>query len=356
MTVFGHARRQDSHPRLPNSAPMSHGAPSFEHSWEELRPRLERMLRQRGAEPHVVDDVVQETALRLLGAWDRIDGNEPLWPLARTIGRNCLADRYRGPVVLPLADLPDRPDPQELEERGLARARLSKVQTALQILPPNDRSILLAEVGVGPRVHNSSASKMARLRARKRLHEVMDRIATAFSGVSVTWRKVYVWLNSQSPSDLQAAATSGTGLVAALSVVFIAFGSGDSVVVSPSPHGKEVHGQKVHAARPNLEDHPRSNANGQSRRDTSMSRGSDAALQARDGSTVSDPTPASSSASSEDTVAEAGPVRAKSGEGKGHRYSAVCVGGESERGPVAEVSVIISDESHDPDDDPEPCS
>ena len=176
------------------------------------------MLAARGATPDVVEDVLQDTALKLLQNWDRVDPDLPLWPLAKTAAVNCFIDRHRGASAVYLADLPDYPAPYDTEERGLARAKLSRVRAALTTLGPADRSVLLAEVGVSPRRTNCSATKMARKRARIRLANALNRVGTAFGGLHLGWRRVATWGQSQLSVELQPLVPAATGTIAALSM------------------------------------------------------------------------------------------------------------------------------------------
>lgn len=152
---------------------MGGGAVSFERIWTRIQPRLRRLLAARGIPSDVADDVLQDTALKLLRSWSRVEPNLPLWPLARTVALNCVVDHYRRSVEVPVGDVPDRPAPGDAEERGLARARLSQARVALTTLRPADQSVLLAEIGLAVRRDNTSAARMARWRARHKLLQAL---------------------------------------------------------------------------------------------------------------------------------------------------------------------------------------
>ncbi|HWC13825.1 MAG TPA: sigma-70 family RNA polymerase sigma factor [Actinomycetota bacterium] len=155
---------------------MEAGKQSFEQAWPDLAHRLERVLRSRHISPWLVDDIVQETGLRLFKRWDTVDPKLSPWGLALTIAKNLLWDAtHRQAARELLVDVPERPGSHDVEDAGIARLELWRVARAMGRMTPRHRSVLLAEVGgaeaSGP---TAAATKMTRMRARKRLNALLE--------------------------------------------------------------------------------------------------------------------------------------------------------------------------------------
>ena len=168
---------------------------SFESEWRAIAPSLERILARRGVASWLRDDVMQETALRLYRAWDRVDPDRPLLPLAVTIANNVVWDeRHKRSQVEVPGVVPDRPALHDVEELGLARMELGRVKDLMERLSAPHRSVLLAEVGGAEAPEGSrDATKMLRLRARKKMRSLME--AASASGFAMLlpkalWRVV----------------------------------------------------------------------------------------------------------------------------------------------------------------------
>lgn len=152
------------------------GKPSFEQAWPELASRLKAMLRRRRVSPWMTDDIVQETGLRLFKMWDSVDPELSPWGLTLTIAKNLLWDAHnrQGSREL-LIDLPEQPVSDSVENAGLARVELRRVGWALSKMSHNHRSVLLAELGETEVASPSrAATKMLRMRARKRLNVLLE--------------------------------------------------------------------------------------------------------------------------------------------------------------------------------------
>lgn len=160
----------------------------FETSWRDLRPRLHAMLLGRGIRRDRHDDLIQETALRLYGMWERVDRSRPSWPLAKTIVLNLLRDECRTRrATEPLDDLPEQAFDYDLERQGIARIELDRVREALDSLTDLQRRALLVEIGVHPAGDGGAADKMARMRARKRLTALLEEVSAL---VSLRWVRI----------------------------------------------------------------------------------------------------------------------------------------------------------------------
>src|SRR5918998_318816 len=163
------------------------GTHMFEDQWPDPARRLDAMLAGKRVPAHKRDDVVQETGLRLFRMWGQVDPERPLWALVVTIALNLLRDEARKrPEREVLGLVPDRPADQDVERAGLARLEWRRVQKAMDQLSPAHRSILMAELGDEGALaaRGANATKMLRMRARRRLSALLD-VASA-SGMMVT--------------------------------------------------------------------------------------------------------------------------------------------------------------------------
>ena len=174
---------------MSSAASSDMGSHDFEQQWPDLARRLDAMLAGKRVPAHKRDDIVQETGLRLFRMWDQVDPDRPLWALVVTIALNLLRDEARKrPEREVLGLVPDRAADQDVERAGLARLEWRRVQSAMSQLSPDHRSILMAELGdeYATSSRGPNATKMLRMRARRRLNALLD-VASA-SGVVVAVR------------------------------------------------------------------------------------------------------------------------------------------------------------------------
>lgn len=150
----------------------------------ELVPVVRRVVAARMRNPHVVEDLVQETLARVVASRARVQGSS-LAPYAVATARNLVAtyaernDRAREKAHL-LVDV----DVSEHPEDGLLRQEdRSAVQTGLSRLAPSERDLLVAH-----EIHGEStaslasarnttpgavAAQLARIRARLRVEYLL---------------------------------------------------------------------------------------------------------------------------------------------------------------------------------------
>ena len=150
----------------------------FEEQWPALARRVERLLARKGVPSEKRDDLLQETALRLIGMWPKVDPYR-IEALAATIALNLLRDEHRrkksSDVV---AQVPELAEPCDVEAAGMARVELARVRTALASLSPKHRYVLLREVGdASVTMVSQDAEKMMRMRARKKLQAAMQKVS-----------------------------------------------------------------------------------------------------------------------------------------------------------------------------------
>jgi hypothetical protein len=301
------------------------------------------MLAQQGADRHLADDVVQDTALKLLVIWQRVDTERPLWPLVRRIAFNCLVDRHRSRSDLPVEELPDRPAPYDVEEQGIARARLMYVREALGRLGKSERSALLAEVGSLPRPMNTSAAKMARLRARQKLSQTMDKIAAAFGLVPVAWRRFALWFETEAP-QLHLVFPAAAGAATALSLVVLSVGP------PPEPGRAASREWMDRAAAVNARFERRERAM------PALERSRHAEARPQKALAPEPVAPDDPPTQPNETSADAGPTRVKTGGEGDDRYGAVCTGQDtSDEADDKGIYVGISHGEEEEEEPEDPC-
>ncbi len=122
---------------------------AFEAEWSVLSQRLRLLLVRKRVQPSFHDDLIQETAVRLLSMWETVDRRRPLWPLTVTIALNLLRDRWRR-RVLPHADIDgiphlasSQPGPEQLVLADLDRA---VIRAALASLPEDYQMVIRLRV------------------------------------------------------------------------------------------------------------------------------------------------------------------------------------------------------------------
>ena len=162
-------------------------AAEFTKHWPALEVRLRSFLAAKRVSPCDVDDLVQESAARLLSLWHKVDAQKPIWPLTVTIALNLVRDRHRKPAVEVLGDPPELSWAVDAEHAGLARIELGRVLSAMKDLTESQRTALLQVLE--PTVasgRSDAADKMLRMRARRRLANAIGR---ASAGISLRLRR-----------------------------------------------------------------------------------------------------------------------------------------------------------------------
>ena len=204
----------------------------FESEWGALARRLDRMLARKGIRADRRDDLIQEVALRLISVWDRVDRTRSAWPLTTTIALNLLRDESRSRTFIEVfGDVPELVERHDVERAGIARAELTRVRKAMTGLNPAQRAALLSEVGSGVLPTGTDAEKMVRMRARRRLHELMEKVSAV---VAARFRRI--------AESIHGAIAAGDGLAqGALCIVCILAGiSGGLVTLGPIPGDQEL--------------------------------------------------------------------------------------------------------------------
>ncbi|MHB8340291.1 MAG: RNA polymerase sigma factor ShbA [Mycobacteriales bacterium] len=132
---------------------------------EVMRPALLRYCRARLARvadtASTADDVTQEVCVAVLAALPGYrDQGRPFSAFVFAIAANKVADALRtaSRVPIPVAELPDTPDPDPGPEEAALRARqAASAQAMLDQLPDQAREILLLRVVAGLSVEEAAA-------------------------------------------------------------------------------------------------------------------------------------------------------------------------------------------------------
>jgi hypothetical protein len=159
----------------------------FATRWPAMVPSLRAALARAGASPSDREDLVQDTAMRLLGMWAEIDWERPVEALARRIAINAFRDQWRrrGDREI-LGALPEEAAYDDTERAAVARLEVREVSRALASLPAQTARVLrvAAEESEGPALGPvAPAVRMARTRARRALVaclKVASAVAAAF--------------------------------------------------------------------------------------------------------------------------------------------------------------------------------
>ena len=150
----------------------------FEAQWPLLERRAKAFLTRKRIPACDQEDLLQETAMRLLGMWDSIDQSKALWPLTSTIVLNLIRDRSRcAPRHDTVALLPEVESPHDVERTGLARIELDRVRRAMGHLSTTHRSVLMQEIHWSDRSIATPAEKMLRMRARRKLRSILEKVS-----------------------------------------------------------------------------------------------------------------------------------------------------------------------------------
>src|SRR5688500_10159636 len=100
----------------------------LEQEWPALSAQLFRLLAKRGVPAWVAEDIVQDTATRLIGSWDKIDPERRLGPYACTIALNLLTDHYRRLAQADVrSELPDVAAQVDVPHEVMARLEMQEV-------------------------------------------------------------------------------------------------------------------------------------------------------------------------------------------------------------------------------------
>jgi DNA-directed RNA polymerase specialized sigma24 family protein len=187
----------------------------FARDWPKLAPQLRAALARAGAPTADREDLVQETAVRLIAAWDSIDWGRGPEALARTIALNAWRDQWRRRGAREvIGDVPEMPAALETERVAMARVEVSEVSRALRLLRPATARVLqeAAEEAEGVPSPSSAALRMARTRARRALAASLKIASAVAAAVAVSLR----WFARPARSTVAIGAVAGVAWMLAL--------------------------------------------------------------------------------------------------------------------------------------------
>lgn len=154
--------------------------------WPEVSHRLAKLLTSRGAPRDVVDDVVQETAARVLARGIVFDDAMDLMRWAVPVALNLLVDNARAAAkVTPVTEDHDAPV-ADVADLVAHRDRLGRVLGAVRQLSPADRAALATPTEVPADRREAVKLAVRRHRARRRLLALVDGVA-AFAALLGAW-------------------------------------------------------------------------------------------------------------------------------------------------------------------------
>ena len=169
--------------------------PTFEANWPQLEAQLRGALTRRRVPFDEVEDVLQETAFRLLQHWDQVRA-ESLWAYALTVALNIVRDEARKKERRNRSVLDKLAEIHDPEHEALVRLELDRVRVALHSMTERQRTILLGEVGEATCDPSTPAQKMARMRARRRLRSLTEDASGLIALPFVNLRR---WLHDWEP-------------------------------------------------------------------------------------------------------------------------------------------------------------
>lgn len=156
-------------------------------TWPEVAPRVARHLRQRGVAPADVDDVVQETGVRVLTTRPGFTDAEDLYPWARTVAWRLAIDAGRRRRHLEPIETCDVPDDHTVERIVAGRLTLAAVREQLGHLSDADRQALSVAPGGRDR-REAVRLAVRRHRARARLLALVEGVASVI-GIAIGFLK-----------------------------------------------------------------------------------------------------------------------------------------------------------------------
>jgi hypothetical protein len=158
--------------------------PAFEAVWPAVSTALSRTLRRRGVPASVVDDIVQETALRTLSRRVAYTDEDDLLRWAQVVAWRLAVDSHRRTSRIADDPVSDRPAAIDVAGEVEARVTLAAVAEAITTMSASDQAALLGFVPIGSEPDRTVAVRLAvrRHRARKRLLAIVN---AALGGIAV---------------------------------------------------------------------------------------------------------------------------------------------------------------------------
>jgi len=128
-----------------------------EEDWRLIASALTSYVRKRTRRPDVIEDIVQETVLRLIDYRDK-GPLVSIYALAFRIAGNLVVDRFRTERRYSAEAVEEPASPTALPDRVLAgRQELALLMQTLQAMPPLRREVIIRR-----RLHGQSCATIAK--------------------------------------------------------------------------------------------------------------------------------------------------------------------------------------------------
>lgn len=213
----------------------------FSHAWPVAVPTVAAVARDFGnVRPADVDDLVQETAARILAKRLPFADESGLRALARGVARHVALGWHRKAKRILLVPMPDAPATTLVADEVEARIQLASTMETFRSLRERDRIALTEFIATGR--HEGDLAE--RNRRKRRLHYIRSGLERSLSGLagSVGWLRERVRLFAECRPEFAVAAVSLSALVVGL---------------APNPTSSQAHATTVivpgaSGATPNL--------------------------------------------------------------------------------------------------------
>lgn len=159
--------------------------PTLSEVWPEVAARLAGMLRRRGVDGATVEDIVQETAIRVVRSSVRFTDGDDLFRWVAVVGWRLALDARRKTERTELGAVPDRAGPIDVDHLVEQRSQLDATVRGLDRLSCSDRQAILS--GLKP---STTSSRQEAVRLAVRRHRARARLMALLEGAGA----VLAWL------------------------------------------------------------------------------------------------------------------------------------------------------------------
>lgn len=144
---------------------------AWSDAWRTAERQVRRVLRARGAPPPLIDDAIQNAALRALGRKEDFDTIDGLVRWATVVAWREVQGEWRRQAKSSAGPVPEQSDWSDPATEVEHRITLHAVVTGLKALSASEREAIVSSLWetrtLEPR--GTSGAKMRRYRARRRL-------------------------------------------------------------------------------------------------------------------------------------------------------------------------------------------
>ena len=152
-------------------------------TWESAGRRLRGLLRSRGADAWLAEDLAQETLARAVAKGIAFSDSDDLMRWCVPVAGNLLVDTSRRRRFADDGEVPDQPAGVDVEREVLARLELGVVLGHLATLPEPDRDAILS--GLEPAALPCPRQEAVGQAVRR--HRARQRLARLTAGAAAVW-------------------------------------------------------------------------------------------------------------------------------------------------------------------------